>query len=279
MRWTDDHCHLGFDDDGGAGVAGDEPAEDDPRWGPIDEVVAAAADAGVERMVTVGTDVATSRSARAAAQRYPNVWATAGVHPHEAKAIHDGQSVIVGSHGLEPIDALLSDPKVVAVGECGLDYHYDHSPRPIQREVFAAQVRLAHEHRLPLVVHSRSAWEDTFAVLEAEGVPATTVIHCFTGGATEAARALDLGCHLSFSGIVTFKSADDVRAAAAACPLDRLLVETDSPFLAPVPHRGKPNRPAWLPLVGEAVARVRGQDAEEVAKATWHNAERVYRLG
>lgn len=254
-RWTDDHCHLGFEAD---------------RFGGGDAAAALVDDAraaGVTRMITVGCDLASSRDAIAAAEIHEGVWATVGLHPHEAR------------HGLGGLESLLTHPRVVAVGECGLDYHYDHSPRPIQREVFAAQVRLAHEHRLPLVVHSRSAWEDTFAVLEAEGVPATTVIHCFTGGATEAARALDLGCHLSFSGIVTFKSADDVRAAAAACPLDRLLVETDSPFLAPVPHRGKPNRPAWLPLVGEAVARVRGQDAEEVAKATWHNAERVYRLG
>src|SRR5690606_28359318 len=176
------------------------------------------------------------------------------------------------------IAELLGEPGVVAVGECGLDYHYDHSPRPVQREVFAAQVALAHEHDLALVVHTREAWEDTFAVLDAEGVPERTVFHCFTGGPDEARACLDRGGHLSFSGIVTFKRADDVRAAAAICPLDRVLVETDSPYLAPVPHRGRPNRPALLPLVGAAVAEAMGVEVDAVAGASWDNAERVYRL-
>jgi TatD DNase family protein len=161
---------------------------------------------------------------------------------------------------------------VVAVGECGLDYHYDHSPREVQREVFAAQIALAHAHGLPLVIHTREAWPDTFDILRAEGPPATTVFHCFTGGAKEAREALDLGAHLSFSGIVSFPSADDVRAAAAMCPADRLLVETDSPYLAPVPHRGARNQPSLLPAVGTALARARGVEPEEVAELTWRNA-------
>src|SRR5207247_8750451 len=132
-------------------------------------------------------------------------------------------------------------------------------PRDVQRRVFAEQVRLAHEHRLALVVHSRSAWDDTFVVLTAEGVPDRTVFHCFTGGPAEARRALDLGAWLSFSGIVTFKNADDVREAAALCPLERLLVETDAPFLAPVPHRGRPNEPAYVALVGAAVTGIKGR--------------------
>jgi len=166
----------------------------------------------------------------------------------------------------------------VAVGECGLDYHYDHSPREVQRESFVAQIALAFEHDLALVVHTREAWEDTFAILAAQGVPERTVIHCFTGGPDEARRCLDLGAHLSFSGIVTFKGAPEVRQAAALCPLDRLLVETDSPFLAPVPHRGRPNQPALTPLVGESVAAAKGCDVAEVAERSWDNAERVYRL-
>jgi TatD DNase family protein len=148
----------------------------------------------------------------------------------------------------------------------------------VQREVFAAQVALAHEHDLALVVHTREAWEDTFAVLDAEGVPERTVFHCFTGGPAEARACLDRGGHLSFSGIVTFTGADDVRAAAAICPLDRVLVETDSPYLAPVPHRGRPNRPALVPLVGAAVAGAMGVEVDVVARASWENAERVYRL-
>jgi TatD DNase family protein len=167
---------------------------------------------------------------------------------------------------------------VVAVGECGLDYHYDHSPRPVQRAMFAAQVALAHEHDLPLVVHTREAWRDTFDILDAEGVPERTVFHCFTGGPEEAGACLARGGHLSFSGIVTFPSAGDVRSAAAMCPLDRALVETDSPYLAPVPHRGRPNRPALVPLVGAAVAEAMGADVDAVAEATWANAERVYGL-
>ena len=160
----------------------------------------------------------------------------------------------------------MGDGAVVAVGECGLDYYYEHSPRPAQREAFAAQIALAHLHGLTLVIHARDAWDDLFDVLAAEGVPERTVLHCFTGGPDEAARCLRAGMFVSFSGIVTFKNASDVRAAAALCPLDRLLVETDSPFLAPVPHRGRPNEPALLPLVGATVAGVKGCAVEEVAE-------------
>jgi TatD DNase family protein len=144
--------------------------------------------------------------------------------------------------------------------------------------MFAAQIALAHERDLALVIHTREAWDDTFAVLDAEGVPPRTVFHCFTGGPDEAQACLERDGYLSFSGIVTFGSAEEVRAAASVCPLDRLLVETDSPYLAPVPYRGRPNRPALVPLVGAAVADVKGVPSEAVAGATWANAERVYRL-
>jgi TatD DNase family protein len=255
LRWTDDHCHLGWDGGGDA-----DPAA-------VDAMVADARAAGVERMITVGTDARRSAEAVAAAARHPGaVWATVGLHPHDA------------SQGLDGLVEMLGEPGVVAVGECGLDYHYDHSPREVQRAAFAAQVALAHEHDLALVIHTREAWDDTFAVLDAEGVPERTVFHCFTGGPDEARRCLDRGGHLSFSGIVTFGSADDVRAAAARCPIDRVLVETDSPYLAPVPHRGRPNRPALVPLVGAALAAAIGVTVERVADATWANAERVYRL-
>jgi TatD DNase family protein len=166
----------------------------------------------------------------------------------------------------------------VAIGECGLDYHYDHSPRDVQRAAFAAQVALAHERGLPLVIHTREAWADTFAVLAAEGTPATTVFHCFTGGPDEARRCLDLGAYLSFSGIVSFKTATDVRAAAALCPDENLLVETDAPYLAPVPHRGRRNEPAYLPAVGAALAAATGRDIEAVAALTDRNARVAFRL-
>jgi TatD DNase family protein len=246
-RWTDNHCHL---DPGPAGA----------------EAAVEARAAGVERMVTVGTDPARSAEAVAVARSVEGVWATAGVHPHDAKG------------GLGDLEALLAEPEVVAVGECGLDYHYDHSPRPVQREVFAAQVALAKAHGMPLVIHTREAWDDTFAVLAAEGVPERTVFHCFTGGPDEARRCLDLGAWLSFSGIVTFPSAGDLRAAATLCPLDRLLVETDSPYLTPVPHRGRPNRPALVPLVGAGVAAAKGVAVEDVAEASWRAASAVYGL-
>ena len=241
-KWTDSHCHL-------------QDAAD-----PEDALQRARA-AGVTRLICVGTDAGQSR--RALALAGDGVWATVGLHPHDAK------------QGVESVAALLDevvgsdDDSLVAVGECGLDYHYDHSPRPTQRDAFAAQVALAHRHGLALVVHSREAWDDTLATLESEGVPERTVFHCFTGGAAEARRCLELGAFLSFSGIVTFKGAGDVREAAALCPAERLLVETDSPFLAPVPHRGQPNEPANVSLVGAAVAEARGEAAEDVAASSW----------
>jgi TatD DNase family protein len=249
VRWIDDHCHLELDPVRAAAQ------------------VAAAADAGVERMITVGCDVAQSAAYIDAARRHPGVvWATAGVHPHDAAG------------GIGGLEALLVEPEVVAVGECGLDLFYERSPRDVQREVFAAQIALAKAHDLALVIHTRDAWPETFDILEAEGAPDRTVFHCFTGGPEEARRCLDLGAVLSFSGIVTFPSAPELREAAAICPLERLLVETDSPYLAPVPHRGKRNEPGWVTVVGAAVAEAKGVAPEVVAEATWATAEAVYRL-
>ena len=159
-----------------------------------------------------------------------------------------------------------------------LDYHYDHSPREVQREAFAAQIALAHEHGLALVIHTREAWDDTFDILAAEGVPERTVFHCFTGGPTEARRGLDAGASLSFSGIVTFKTAGDVREAAALAPLDRILVETDAPYLTPAPHRGTPNGPAFVALVGAAVAAAKAVPVEDVEAATWANCAALFGL-
>ena len=250
--WFDNHCHL-------------TSLDTDP-----DLVVADAAEAGVTRLLTVGCTVDDSRRAIDIAARFDNVWATAGVHPHDAK---DGLDGLV-----DLLDDAAPDRAVVAVGECGLDYHYDHSPRDTQRSAFEAQVALALQRDLALVIHSREAWADTFAVLDDIGMPERTVFHCFTGGPAEAEEALARGAHLSFSGIVTFPSAEDLRAAAVLTPLDRLLVETDSPYLAPVPHRGKKNRPALVSVVGQAIADLRGWSHDETATATTANARRLYGL-
>jgi TatD DNase family protein len=247
--WADSHCHIPYE---GVGA------------GVIDEARAA----GVTRLITVGTSAAASVACVEVARRYHGVWATIGLHPHDAVEGVDGVSRLLAD----------PDPVVVGVGECGLDYHYDHSPRPVQRQVFAAQIGLAADLNLTLVVHTREAWDDTFDILTSEGPPARWVLHCFTGGPVEAERGLDMGAMLSFSGIVTFKSAGEVRAAARLCPLDRLLVETDTPYLAPVPYRGRPNHPALVPVVGDAVAAARGVAAGLVEDATWANTAAVFGL-
>lgn len=243
VRWVDNHCHLG--EDGAAAIE-------------------AAQQVGVHKFIDVGCDLATSQACIAHAEEHEAVYATVGLHPHEAR------------HGLDGLEELLGFPRVIAVGECGLDFHYDHSPRAAQRSMFAAQIDLAHRHDLPLVIHTREAWQETFEILDTEGVPKQTIFHCFTGGPQEAAAGVARGAFLSFSGIVSFKSATDVQEAARQCPADRLLVETDSPYLAPVPHRGKPNQPAWVSVVGEVVAKLRNQPVAEVASLTWHNTHRAY---
>ena len=250
MTWVDSHCHLPGN-----------PAD-------ADAIVDRGRAGGVEWMVCVGTDLATSRAAVTLAQRRDDVVATVGLHPHDAV---DLESV------WDDLVTLAADPAVVAIGEAGLDHHYEHSPGPEQAAAFRAQIRLAHELDRALVIHTREAWDETFAILDEEGVPRRTVFHCFTGGPAEAAACTDRGAYLSFSGIVTFKSAPDVRAAAAAAPPDRILVETDSPFLAPVPHRGQTNEPAWVAVVGAEVARVRGDAVESVATRTRHAADQVFR--
>ncbi len=247
--WIDSHCHLQF---------GDEATET-----AINRAVAA----GVGRMICIGTDLATSQEAVDLAGSQQTVWATVGLHPHDASR-HDAE--------WDGLRRLAGGARVVGVGEAGFDLHYRHSPQEAQEESFRAHVRLATELDLALVIHTREAWDQTFAVLHSEGVPARTVFHCFTGGPAEARRALELGAWLSFSGIVSFRNADDVRAAAALTPGDRLLVETDSPFLAPAPHRGRPNEPAYLPEVGAALAAARGTTVEAVAELTRHNALAVF---
>jgi len=227
--------------------------------GGAEAAIARARAAGVHAMVVVGTDLESSRQSVDLAAQHPDVFATVGLHPHDASRLDAEWDDLV---------ALARSPRVVAVGEAGFDFHYMHSPPDAQDAAFRAQIRLAHHLDRALVIHSREAWDATFTVLVEEGVPARTVFHCFTGGPTEADRALELGAALSFSGIVSFKSADDVRAAAARCPEDRLLVETDAPYLAPVPYRGKENEPALIGAVGEALAAAVGRDPAEIAAST-----------
>ena len=204
--------------------------------------------------------------AKEKAKIFSDVWSTAGVHPHEARK------------GIEGIKDLLKDSNVVAVGEAGLDYHYDHSPREDQNRVFAEHIEMAHTSNLPLVIHTREAWEETFKILDSEGVPESTVFHCFTGGKDEAKECLKRGAYLSFSGIITFKKSELLREAASECPLDRAMIETDSPYLTPVPFRGKKNEPANVVLVGKELANLQDKPLEEIASATTQNALDFYGL-
>jgi TatD DNase family protein len=256
LAWVDSHCHLQLE----IGEARFSPDDADAQ-------VTRAREAGVEWMVCVGTGLETSAQAVDLAAKYDDVYATVGLHPHDAKDIEAEWS------GLE---ALASAERCVAVGEAGFDLHYEHSPHEWQEDAFRRQIQLAKAVDRPLMIHSRNAWDDTFRVLDSEGVPERTIFHCFTGGPDEARAALDRDCYLSFSGIVSFKSAADVRAAAAIARADRVLVETDSPYLAPVPHRGKPNEPAFVALVGAALAAARGVEVRDIADLTRANAARVF---
>ena len=245
IEWFDNHCHL-------------------PE-NPEEEILRARKEL-VVGFVNVGTDLETSRMAKEKAKIFPDVWSTAGVHPHEARK------------GIEGIKDLLKDSNVVAVGEAGLDYHYDHSPREDQNRVFAEHIEMAHTFNLPLVIHTREAWEETFKILDSEGVPESTVFHCFTGGKDEAKECLKRGAYLSFSGIITFKKSELLREAASECPLDRAMIETDSPYLTPVPFRGKKNEPANVVLVGKELANLQDKPLEEIASATTQNALDFYGL-
>jgi TatD DNase family protein len=253
----DSHCHL------------DQPAFADDRTA----VIARARASGVRRLVTVGAGgtLASNRAAVALAESDADIFAAVAVHPHDAKEITEGT--------WDELRPLWAHPKVVAVGETGLDYYYNHSAPEVQRAHLRRFVQEAGRAGLPLVIHCRDAYADLLPILRDEGAAAIGgVMHCFSGTRTEADACLALGFHLSFSGIVTFKTAQVLREVVGAVPLDRLLIETDAPFLAPVPYRGKRNEPALVRQVAEEVARVTGRDLAEIARITTANTERVFRL-
>lgn len=243
---------------------------DDPRFdADRDAVLARAREAGVGAALTIGNGSGPDdmgcglRLARA----HDWIYTSVGVHPHDAARMEPRH--------LDMMAELAAQDRVVAVGETGLDYHYDNSPRPVQREAFSRQLDLATRCDLPVIIHTREAEEDTIALLEAHA-PLRGVVHCFTGSAHLAERALAMGLMLSFSGILTFPTSEPLRAVAAQAPQDRLLVETDAPYLAPVPHRGQRNEPAFVAVTAAALARVRGTSPEALGSVTTENFKRLF---
>jgi TatD DNase family protein len=247
----DSHCHL-----------------DNEKFDPDrDAVIERALAVGVERMLVIGTGDGPPdlEPGIRLADKHEPIYATVGVHPHDAsKATPDTYKRLAD---------LLKHPKVVALGEIGLDYHYDHSPRDVQKAAFLEQMQIASEARKPIIIHTREAWKDTLALLEQYWKPTGLggIMHCFSGNADQAARCLDLGFHLSFGGIVTFPKSADIQESARQTPANRILIETDAPYLAPVPHRGKRNEPAFVVETARKLAELRGVTPEEIARITSEN--------
>jgi TatD DNase family protein len=255
--FIDSHCHL------------DNAQFDTDR----DDVIQRALDAGVEHMVAIGTGEGPPdlEVGIRLADRYPSFYCTVGIHPHDAaKATPET---------FKNLEQLLKHPKVIAIGEIGLDYHYNHSPREIQRDVFIEQMRIARDAARPIVIHTREAWDDTLSLL-AEHWPAHLggIMHCFSGTAAEAARSLDLGFYLSFGGIVTFPKSFEIQEVARHAPADRILIETDAPYLAPVPKRGKRNEPAFVVETARKLADLRGESVKSVAALTAANFRKLFCL-
>jgi len=260
-QFIDSHCHI------------DGPEYNADR----DEVIARALEAGVTTMLNVGTGDPQSGAferAVALAEKHEEIYAAVGVHPHDAKLFDDAAE--------QRLSALVKGSKrVIAWGEIGLDYHYDHSPRDRQREVFRGQLRLAREHDVPVIIHSREADEDTVSILREElsGYERAGVLHCFGGSLPMARAAIELGFYVSFAGNLTFKKAEDLREIARQLPLDRLMIETDCPYLTPVPFRGKRNEPARVVETAACLATLHGIDVTEVARITSENFARLFGVG
>ncbi len=250
MFLVDSHCHLDFRD----------------FEGELDDVVGRARDAGIGTMVTICTHLSRFDRVRAIAERYDNIWCSAGVHPHEADGEGDAATV-------EALVALAADPLVVGIGETGLDYYYEHSSRERQQASFRNHIAAARETGLPLIVHTRDADEDTAEILAEEyrAGPFTGLIHCFSTSSYMAEKALELGFYISLSGIITFKAAEALRETVKALPMDRLLIETDAPYLAPVPKRGKRNEPSFVAHTGAMLAELKQVGMDELARTTTDN--------
>jgi len=251
----DSHAHLTWDS-----FADDQ-----------EQVIERAFNEGVVQIVQAGVDLATIPEMKKIAERYERIFFGAGIHPHEAKFWSDEAEAAL-------IEAS-QHQKMVAIGECGLDYFYNHSDHDSQKVAFKAQVRLAQKLGKPLIIHTRDAWDDTFAIIEEEGAGQVTgVFHCFTGGPEVLARIKAIDFYVSFSGIVTFKNAIPIQEAAALVPEDRILVETDCPYLAPMPYRGKRNEPSYVWMVAQKVADLRAVELTAIAQKTAENARRLFRL-
>lgn len=252
--WVDTHCHLPM-----------------LSHGTREEILARAKTAGLTHLVTIGTEPKDWEPSRLAAAEQGNVYYTLGLHPHAALEWSNVKADL-----LRYFDKGVPE-KCVGIGETGLDYYYDNSPREEQKQCFREQLELARKVNLPLIIHCRDAYDDLYAILAEDGMPkAGGIMHCFTGTADVARGALKHGLMISFSGILTFKKAEPIREAAKIVPDDKLLLETDCPFLAPVPQRGKPNEPSFLPHTATVLAQVRGQDEATVAKNTSANAKRLF---
>ncbi|GAB4357613.1 MAG: TatD family hydrolase [Gammaproteobacteria bacterium] len=252
---VDSHCHL-------------DRLDLRPFGGEIASAIRAAVESGVTHMLCVGIDLEAYPGMMEIVRRFPNVFGSVGVHPNE----REGEEPSV-----ERLVEEAQDPDIIAIGETGLDYFRCKGDLEWQRKRLRVHIAAARACGKPLIVHTRDSMEDTLEILEAEGAGEVGgVMHCFTGNAEEAKRAVDLGFHVSFSGIVTFPSAGDIQAAAAMLPEERLLVETDSPYLAPVPHRGKSNHPAWVRAVAEKVAELRGVTLQEIANTTSRNFSTLF---
>jgi len=251
---VDSHCHLDFPD---------FAAE-------LDEVVARARAAGIGRLVTICTRVRKHAQVLAVAEKFPEIYCSVGTHPHNA---HEELDI-----DAKALIALTKNPKVVAIGEVGLDYHYDNSPRDAQAQGLRQHIAAARETGLPLVIHAREADADMARILEDETGKGTfpAVLHCFTGGRDLAFKAIELGHYVSFTGILTFKNSAALREIAAALPADRILVETDAPYLAPLPYRGKRNEPAYVVETAKSLAQTRGVTADEIARQTTENFFRLF---
>ena len=237
----------------------------------LEAVIGRARAAGVEKIIVVGGagDLSSNEAAVAITNSFPGLFATVGMHPHDAKEVSE--------QDFKRLQELAADPKVIGIGETGLDFYYDHSPRDLQVELFSRFIHMARETSLPLVVHDREAHREIADLLRSEGGGELRgVIHCFTGDHEAAKTFLDLGFYLSFTGIITFKNAEPLRDVVRELPLNRMLIETDSPYLAPVPHRGKRNEPAFVLQVAETIAAVRGLPLQEVAQSTSRNARDLF---